>query len=150
MRKLVYVLGALMLGASLVWAVSPSGQSRDCSEVGCSSQVSFRLSTDLRAGVAYTVNACAEDDCRSQTLTVPDDGPVGTGGEGLWLDSDSDVITLELATGTDWEGIHAVSLRVVTEDGEVAADMTGDVDFERTQPNGPDCPPVCWLAELAA
>ena len=58
-RKLVYVLAAVALGAALVWAVSPTGQSRDCTEIGCDSQVSFRLSTDLRAGVAYTVEAAS-------------------------------------------------------------------------------------------
>ena len=150
MRKLVYVLAAVLLGAALVWAVSPTGQSRDCSEVGCSSQVSFQLAAELRAGVAYNVEACADDDCRSQTLTVPDDGPVGTGGEGLWLDTNDDVITLELPSDTNWEGTHAVSLRVVTEDGEEVVDMAGETDFERMQPNGPDCPPVCWLAEVTA
>ena len=149
-RKLVYVLAAVALGAALVWAVSPTGQSRDCTETGCDSQVSFRLSTDLRAGVAYTVEACVDDDCRDETLTVPDDGPIGIGAEGVWLDTDSDVIRLELPTGTSWEETHAVSLRVVTRDGDVVADMTGEADFERTQPNGPDCPPVCWLAEVAA
>lgn len=144
------MLAALVLGAALVWAVSPSGRSRDCDGMGCSSQVSFRLSADLRAGAAYMVEACADEHCRSETLTVPDDGTVGIGSEGLWLDTDSDEITLELPPGADWEGTHAVSLRVVAKDGEVAADMTGDVDFERLQPNGPDCPPVCWLAKAAA
>ena len=154
MRRLSVVLAALALGVALVWAVAPAGQNRSCDAIGCSSQVSFHLSADLEAGVAYTVEACADDHCRQHTLTVPEDRSAGVAAravtDGLGLDTDRDAITLTLPDGTDWSGTHAVTLRVVTSDGDPVTHMTDDVEFERTQPNGPGCPPVCWLAEVAA
>ena len=155
MRTSIIVLAALALGVALVWAVAPVGRRTSCTEIGCSSQVSFRLAADLRAGVSYTVEACADDLCHSETLTVSDDRSAGVaasvGAEGLRLDTDRDVITLQLPGDSDWSGTHAVSLRVVGGDGGTVTDVTqDDVGFERSQPNGPGCPPICWSADVTA
>jgi hypothetical protein len=32
--------------------------------------------------------------------------------------------------------------------GEVIAEFDGEAEFEQTQPNGPGCEPVCWLAAI--
>jgi len=40
---------------------------------------------------------------------------------------------------------HAASLRLAGPDGENVK-QDGPIEFERLQPNGPDCEPVCWHA----
>lgn len=48
----------------------------------------------------------------------------------------------------DLAGSHTVSLRIEDRSGDVLADVEDEVVFERVQPNGSGCPPVCWQAEV--
>lgn len=122
-----------------------------CTDIGCESGVTFTLTRDLVTEEAYEVEACVGDLCRTATLEVPapDDGPFAGVQEGaLGLNTDADSVSLRLPEG-DWSGTHRVSLLVRDSGGEVVAETERDADFERMQPNGPDCPPTCWRAEVA-
>ena len=120
-----------------------------CTLIGCRSQVTFQVPADLVAGVRYLVDACVDDVCRSEELVVPatggpeDDASAGS----LWLDPQDDSITLHLGDG-EYSGVHQVSLTVVIADREEIARSRESVEFERSQPNGPGCEPVCWFANV--
>ncbi|MCA1587555.1 MAG: hypothetical protein LC744_02465, partial [Chloroflexi bacterium] len=64
------------------------------------------------------------------------------------LDADRDTVTLRLL-GHDYSGSHTVLLSVIGEGGPVA-EVKAETDFERSQPNGPGCQPVCWQARVRA
>lgn len=126
----------------------------DCSAVGCENTVAFNLTgTDLRHEVAYEVEACLDDDCSTATIEVATEDAEGvalTGlGEGpIMLLTDTDQITLTLPQG-DYSGAHRVRLVVETAEDGVLVNLDQQTDFEREYPNGPDCEPVCWRAEIA-
>lgn len=117
---------------------------------GCESGVRFTLDQDLVAETEYRVTACVDDRCAERTLEVPppDDGPftgVTDGPIGLFVDTDSIFYSLDQL---ELSGKHRVTLTVQGADGELLAEWGGTPEFERTQPNGPNCEPTCWLAEV--
>jgi hypothetical protein len=64
------------------------------------------------------------------------------------IDAETDRVTLRLPEG-DYSGMHAVSLTLGGADVE-PVEIEAETDFERGQPNGPDCPPICWRAIIRA
>jgi hypothetical protein len=124
----------------------PQGPPIACTLIGCESQIEFQLSGDLVRGEAYDIEACIDADCTAQTVEVPDSGFVIGGA--FTLDADRDTVTLRLL-GDDYSGSHTVSLSVTGEGGAVA-ELETETDFERSQPNGPGCEPVCWHATVPA
>ena len=117
-----------------------------CTAIGCDSQLEFVLSADLVRGATYDVEACIAGDCTSASIEVPASGFAIEGP--FSVDADRDALALRLL-GDDYSGSHTVSL-TVTRDGGGVADVTTDVEFERQQPNGPGCEPVCWFASVRA
>jgi len=139
----------LILAACLappVPAEPPGGEPLACTLIGCESQIEFQLSGDLVRGVAYEIEACVDGDCASETVKVPDSGFVLEGP--FTLDADRDTVTVRLL-GADYSGTHAVSLSVAGPAGPIA-EVETETDFERLEPNGPGCEPVCWHATVLA
>ena len=124
----------------------PEGPPIACTLIGCESQMEFELSADLLRGEAYDIEACVDGDCTSETVQIPDSGFVIGGA--FTLDADRDTVTIRLI-GEDYSGSHTVSLSVTGEVGPVA-EVEVDTEFERSQPNGPGCEPVCWHATVRA
>ena len=122
---------------------------RVCTDIGCESAVTFRLPVDLEVNVPYEVEACIGELCERATLSVPlpDDGPfTGVTIGAITLQTDTESITLSLGS-REVAGVHRARVTVST-DGEPIAEGDEDVEFERGQPNGPGCEPVCWVAEV--
>lgn len=143
----VVALAAVGLAASL----SACSSGTACTEAGCGSQITFQVEYELEAGESYLVEACVDDYCRTQTLEVPEDRdgalPV-TEADGFGLQTERDIIYLALPDERDWGGTRVATLTVRDIEGRVVSELEGDADFERFQPNGPNCPPTCWLAEV--
>jgi hypothetical protein len=120
-----------------------------CTQIGCESQVTFeseRLAAVLGARGALTVTACADDDCVTREIPSGRCGGLGSELSARMSCSDRKVI-LRLPDGGDYgQGAHTARLKV-TSGGATALDQTVEnLRFTRNQPNGPDCPPVCWMA----
>lgn len=150
MRSLASIPAVLLLMACDALGVPPLGEPRACTGIGCESGVRFNLGVDLVAEVAYEVTACVDDLCGEGILEVPPpaDGPfTGTSDGALTIATDTDSIFYSLGD-LDASGRHRVSIKVRSESGDVVAEFEGEAEFERTQPNGPGCEPVCWLAEI--
>ena len=121
-----------------------------CTDAGCESGVRFSLDQDLVAETEYRVVACVDDECAEGVLEVPppDDGPftgVSDGPISLFVDTDSVFYSLDQL---QLPGAHHVSLTVHGPGDELLAEWEGTPEFERTLPNGPNCEPTCWLAEV--
>ncbi|TFV61291.1 hypothetical protein E4P41_09735 [Geodermatophilus sp. DF01-2] len=146
-------MATVVLLVAVAAGLSACSSATACTEVGCGSQVTFDLEYDLEAGDLYLVEVCVDDFCRTQTLEVPEDRdgalPVTEVGD-LGLQTDRDIIYLALPDERDWSGTHVATLAVRDAEGRVVSEHEGDVDFESVQPNGTNCPPVCWLAEVNA
>lgn len=135
---------------------SPSGTGDDqtflaCTQIGCESAITFLVPHDLVAEESYEVEACVGVRCSTETLEVPAPahGPyVGVDAGDITLMIDTDRVLLRLPE-QDWSGTHEVSLVVRDASGTILTDAETETDFERQQPNGPDCPPTCWFAEVA-
>lgn len=128
----------------------PSLEPVECTAIGCENAVGFSLDIDLVTEVAYDIEACLDDRCEAQTLRVPPpaDGPfTGTAVGNLSLDTISDSITMALGLGS-FEGVHIARLSVRDEAGELIAEIEANTEFERQQPNGPGCEPICWFARV--
>lgn len=120
-----------------------------CTEIGCDSAVVFDLSYDVVAGGTYDVEACAAELCRSDTIRVPaGDDVVSVRGDGLELLPRHDQVRLVLPGGDDGH-TRTVSLTITDGSDARIVETTAEADFEEQRPNGPNCPPVCWVARVA-
>ena len=142
----------LFLLSAVVMGTSGCSGDEGCTVIGCDSQVVFWTDADLQATVAYEGEACVDDVCESATLQVPEDrvadGVVPSIEVGsLGLETDRDVVYFGLPD-RDWSGAHQFSVVISDAAGAILADMSQPGRFERMQPNGPDCPPVCWMADI--
>jgi hypothetical protein len=122
-----------------------------CTLIGCESQVVFEVggATDILSGETYEVEACIDGDCTSATVEVPpaQGGAMGAGlSDSLVVDPQQDLVTVRLSGG-DYSGMHTVSLTLTGPDGQ-RTEIESDTEFERSQPNGPGCEPVCWQATV--
>ena len=139
----------LILAACLappVPAEPPGGEPIACTLIGCESQIEFQLSGDLQRGETYQIETCVGEDCASATLQIPDSGFVLEGP--FTLDADRDTVTVRLL-GSDYSGARSVSLHVDGPGGPVA-EVETEIEFDRMQPNGPGCEPICWHATVQA
>jgi hypothetical protein len=138
-------LALVLLGTS--GCAGPFGASA-CTEIGCTSAVVFNVSEDLVAGETYEVEACAADVCRSARLSVPrGDDVVSVTADGLELFPERDQVRLDLPNDDDGR-TRTVMLTITDESGDRIVDATAEADFEQQRPNGPDCPPVCWVGQV--
>lgn len=127
----------------------PPDVPRACTEIGCENLLSFVLTdVDLVAGTDYAVQVCLEDDCEQATLQVPEEpGVVGASAGRLALDVEGDVVTLR-ELGGELSGSYAVSFEVRDSAGQQLVATQGETRFQRSQPNGDGCPPICWQARI--
>lgn len=147
MRALLAISLFLVLGACEVLGPPP----RACTAIGCESAVTIVADEDLMTGAEYVVEVCVDGRCERESLTVAEGGgAVGASSGGITIGTDVDTITYAVGDG-DWSGVHRVTATVRdAATGEVLVDVGQQVEFERSQPNGPGCEPICWFAEIRA
>lgn len=145
---------------------SPSTRTDDtsfCTEIGCNSALTIELSeVDITPKAIYEVEVCVDGDCTAETITI--DIPIPgtnqiTHGESprqpgtvagqilVWAEEDHvqyflpDRVYGESAT---------VTFTLADDEGSVLAQTEGAtaVPMERSQPNGPDCPPICFHGQI--
>lgn len=140
-----------------------TSEPRFCTEIGCDSVLEVELAdVDIAPGATYDVESCVGKVCAAETVTINLRHP-GTGeierGEGprpqgtldgymvVWAEEDRMDYYLPEA---DYNTSASVTVRVMNSDGDVLADTDGpaDVPLERSQPNGPGCPPVCFFGRM--
>ena len=150
MMRVLAALGLIgVLAACDAFTLLPSSSPRMCTLIGCDSAVIFHVPVDLEVDIAYDVEACVDDVCEREVLRVPlpDDGPfTGTTQGSISLFIDTDTITYTLGD-RELPGDHHARL-TVWRDGDPIVEDVRDVEFARTQPNGPGCEPVCWIADV--
>lgn len=116
-------LVGLVLGASV--PASSAEEPRVCTAIGCVSGISVET-RPLRSLMpeAYTVTACMDRRC----VRAPARG---------------NNFKVESRTA---RGPGPVRVRIVIRgrDGTVLLRLARGVRLQRNQPNGPDCPPICW------
>lgn len=149
-RALATLLGVL-LAACLAPTVPPQPDNpplpedppRLCTQIGCESYLLFELDVDLQPGLRYELEACVDGECTSETIVVDRNGFSRSGAIGIDAHRDTVGVTL---FGDDYSGRHQVSLTVIGGPGGIARMAAEGIEFERVQPNGPGCEPVCWQA----
>ncbi len=144
----------IVLGPLLWVMVAGLATCTSCTEAGCGSGMTFHVTSELKEGQPYLVEACVNEMCRSGTLEVAEDRepaalPVTEVG-GLGLDTGANTIYLTLPADRDWNGTHATTLTVRTADGRLLIGEDGESTMTRIQPNGPNCEPTCWIGEVSA
>ena len=155
MRRLkviaVIAFALLLVGCEALLPITPSPTSDAvaCTLIGCDSQVIFELDTDLQSGVTYDVTACVDGACEEAQVDVPpvNDGAVPAGQTDKIVISPDDDVVVYVLHGNDFSGSHIVSLSLDAPDLP-SVRVEESVEFERSQPNGPRCEPVCWTATV--
>ena len=118
----------------------------ECTLIGCDSQIVFEVPADLEKSQTYDVGVCIDERCETATVVI---SPNGAGLAGSFhIDAAADRVTLSLPEG-DYSGTHTVSLRL-NGAGVEPIEIEAKTEFERGQPNGPGCPPICWRAIIRA
>lgn len=126
-----------------------------CTLRGCESQVSVTLPDLGLGGKAGVVKAtmCFDDVCDTQRQTFERSGAsFGRQGSDVEVSAfENDLVaTLHLPGGNyDATTEHRVTLKVSV-DGAKPVTLARAVRLNRTQPNGPECDPVCWQAAIKA
>lgn len=145
-------MGMLLVACDALEQVEPS-EPRFCTLAGCESGFTVYTGHDFVDGIEYRVEACIDGRCEDWPIAVPtpDDGPFTGSGRGrVELSVEPDSVHYSIGDG-DWSGTHRIAVTVhdaVT--GELLVAVDEEVIFQHQQPNGPDCPPVCWFAEVLA
>jgi hypothetical protein len=142
---------------------TPTAQPDDtrlCTLIGCESALTIELSNvDIQPEATYGIDICVDDTCLSETVTIDVAHP-GTGEIDLGKTYDltdgrlpqdpylliwtSDEIYFHLGEG-EYGTTAGVSLTLTDDTGAVLVAIDGEgVSMERTQPNGPDCLPICF------
>lgn len=142
-RPLLAAAALLLVGCELVQEPEAI-----CTAIGCDSQVVFELTAiELVASRSYEIEACLDETCAAATVEPTQHGAV-VNDHGLVVHPDQNTVALVLPEG-NYAGTRTASLRV-RPDGEEPFAMEVEIELERTQPNGPNCPPVCWQAVVRA
>jgi len=139
------------------------GPGRMCTAAGCDSLLTIELTdVDVQPEETYDVEVCVDDRCAVETITIdirhPGTGEVTRGEsertpgtvEGwmlVWAEDDRVEYYLP---SHDYGDVARVSFALSDATGNVLASISDvEVPLERSQPNGPDCPPVCFWGRLA-
>lgn len=140
-----------------------TGEPRFCTEIGCDSTLEVELTdVDIAPEATYNVEICVDEVCTAETVTIdlrhPGTGEIQRGASSrpqgtldgymvIWAEEDRIVYYLPEA---EYDATASVAVRLTDSDGNVLADTGGpaDVPLERSQPNGPGCPPVCFFGRL--
>ena len=156
MRSRLCLLGVLLLVTTTACGIGERmAVDRMCTARGCQSEVRVRLA-DLglgKQGGVVTATMCFDGACSEQRQRFKASGAsFGIEGSRLSVEALDDHIELALRLPPrvyDEETEHPVTA-TVSVDGAKATKVARDVTLERTQPNGPDCEPICWQATIEA
>jgi len=136
---------------------------RFCTEVGCDSYLEIELAeVDIIPEATYDVEICVNDICATEIVTIdvrhPGTGEIEHGASPrtrgsldgymvVWAEDDHIDYYLPEA---DYDSSASVTFTLTNSDGDVLARTDGpaDVPLERSQPNGPGCPPVCFFGRM--
>lgn len=108
-----------------------------CTAAGCFSGVDFDISRLQGREQPVTIEACVNDVCKTATYPVEENLP-----QNLFVELEED----EVDAGAV---VHA-RLVATGPDAQVIADHRWErvpLD-EQLQPNGPSCPPTCWVGNV--
>jgi hypothetical protein len=133
-----------------------------CTAAGCDSTLTIDLSQlDITPGATYEVEICVDGICTAATTTIdvrhPAIGDIERGETErepgilagwmlIWADDHIDYYLPE----ADYGSAASVTFTLTAPDGPVLAQTAEptDVPLERSQPNGPECPPVCFHGRM--
>lgn len=160
-RRCGSAIPPFLTAAAVLLLVGCSGEApgasvpRPCAQAGCDSQVTFifpRFTAMLNRYASLTVEACLDNRCAQGVL------PTGRcQGEGDLLVTSglgcrSDAIIYHLAPSQEdlaASSRHTATLTIVAQDKTILLlEEVERVSFTRVQPNGPDCPPTCYQADI--
>lgn len=118
---------------------------RECTLADCGgSEVIVDLGQGMEDGVEYEIELCLDDACWNSTgvfedgVSQPPGEPLHVESSGMihrWVQNDPDALPSDISV-------------VVWADGEEIVRHSGKVVFEAHRPNGPGCPPVCYIGEV--
>ena len=153
----------LAIVSTVTACVTPNQQLPDpipgpvCTEIGCESLLVVDLvDTDILPEETYQIEVCVDGTCVDESVTVDIPGETGVAVTGwtdldwgrLSLQADDDLIEFTLPPG-DYDTTAVVSVTVADAAGSVIVEGESEaVPLERAQPNGPDCPPVCFTGRM--
>lgn len=134
---------------------------RFCTEIGCDSYLEIELTeVDITPEATYDVEICVNDICAMEIVTIdvrhPGTGEIEHGASPrtqragymiVWAEDDHIDYYLPEA---DYDSSASVTFTLTNSNGDVLARTDGPVDvpLERSQPNGPGCPPVCFFGRM--
>lgn len=113
----------------------PDTTVRPCTAAGCFSGVEFDISVLQDQEQPVTIQACVNDICKTATYPAEEDLPQQFFVELEEVDANAIVEARLVATGPDGQVVAEQSWERVPLD-------------ERLQPNGPKCPPTCWVGRV--
>lgn len=122
-----------------------------CTEIGCSSGVSFSVGdalTQIAAGEEAQARACVDGQCEMTTLTRSAEGTLQTSNADFLYVSEEAVLRYSTLSQLS-EGSHDVSLVIMRETEELVRLEREDVTFHAEYPNGKACGPACFTATVA-
>ena len=127
-------------------------------------------SAGLRPGERVHLNLCLDEDCATaegrlgsmrdgflpnKPVVYADDVDLGARGDiHAYLDGDELVVEVDAQyddhADLAGEGVRDFRLEVFRQGSnrDAAINIDTEAPFDRQQPNGPDCEPVCWRADL--
>jgi hypothetical protein len=121
---------------------------------GCDDGVFVKVATSYAPSEVDTIRACLNGHCATWTAggAISGDTPrIAAIGFGLMSSADAFTVRLIPRDPAALRAADVVALTITTTSGAVIVDWTHPVGYvKREQPNGPDCGPVCYRAELAA
>lgn len=127
------VAGLLLFGSSGCGALQ-----HGCTSAGCTSVVSVDMSSQSQRFEGATARLCVQDRCESRELSTRT-------GFVVWVLLGADNTGPDAAFPTDAPlPVHLV----ITKDASTLVDRTDQATLARVQPNGEQCEPTCWSADL--
>ena len=134
----LWVLGAVLCASTVIALAGQASGGQEpppiaCTEIGCASEAAVtlkRLPADARRARVCVAGRCG----RTQRL---------------YRSRYGDLVVAALPKAKRREGAFVrVTVQVFDEDGRVLARAHRRAKVRRTQPNGEDCPPVCFQVSL--
>lgn len=137
---------------------------RFCDEEGCDSALTIELTdVDITADATYDVEICVNGDCAREVITIhiPDpgtgvvirgesertSGTTRAGSVFMWTDGDYVEYFLP---HRDHGASALVTFTLKDVSGTVLAKTKDAMEtpLERIEPNGPECPPICFFGRI--
>lgn len=120
-----------------------------CSEVGCVSAVGIQLATPWQAG-KYNVQVVSKTGTATFAACTIDFANFSNRYQdcpaiGYWGNSDTTISTLEFS----FEGPRPSEVTItITPDGGTPESTTKQLDYSKSAPNGEQCGPICYQANV--